>query len=128
MPYCERAPDLSGRDLAALAGAAPGAMDGVTFGPDGDDAFHLDPVPRLISAADWAALEAGLAQRVRALDAWCADVYGERRIVRGGGVPAGAVETPETLEPELQGLRLPLWVGIAGLDVVRAPDGRFLVL
>jgi uncharacterized circularly permuted ATP-grasp superfamily protein len=43
-------------------------------------------------------------------------------------VPARVVETIETYEPELQGLELPLWVGIAGLDVVRAPDGRFLVL
>jgi uncharacterized circularly permuted ATP-grasp superfamily protein len=128
MPYCERAPDLSGRDLAALAGAAQAAMDGVTFGPENDDAFHLDPVPRLIEAAEWAELEAGLAQRVRALDAWCADVYGERRIVHDGVVPARVVETIDTLEPSLRGLELPRWIGIAGLDVVRRPDGRFLVL
>jgi uncharacterized circularly permuted ATP-grasp superfamily protein len=65
---------------------------------------------------------------VRALDRWCADVYGERAIVRDGVVPARVVESIDRLEPELRGLELPLWVGIAGLDVVRAPDGRFLVL
>jgi uncharacterized circularly permuted ATP-grasp superfamily protein len=126
--FREFAPDLDGRDPAALAAAAYEAMDGVTFGADGDDRFHLDPVPRLIGAAEWDGLAAGLAQRVRALEAWCADVYGARAIVRDGVVPARVVETSETLEPRLQGVELPLWVGVAGLDVVRDPDGRFLVL
>ena len=85
-------------------------------------------MPRVIPAAEWEPLAAGLAQRVRALDRWCADAYGSRRIVADGVMPARVVETIDTLEPELMGLELPLWVGVAGLDVVRAPDGRFLVL
>ena len=85
-------------------------------------------MPRVISATEWEPLAAGLGQRVRALDRWCADVYGERRIVRDGVVPARVIETTDTLEPELRGVEKPLWVGVAGLDVVRAPDGRFLVL
>jgi uncharacterized circularly permuted ATP-grasp superfamily protein len=124
-PFRERAPDLDGHDPAALVDAARVAAEGVTFG---DGPFHLDPVPRVISADDWSALEAGLLQRVRALDAFCADVYGERRIVADGVVPARVVETIDTLEPALRGCVLDRWVGIAGLDVVRAPDGRFLVL
>jgi uncharacterized circularly permuted ATP-grasp superfamily protein len=128
MPFIEPAPDLDGRDPGDLLAAARAAMEAVTFGPPGDDTFHLDPVPRVIRAHEWAPLEAGLAQRVRALDAWCADVYGERRIVRDGVVPARVVETIDTYEPALQGMELPVWVAIAGLDVVRAPDGRFLVL
>jgi uncharacterized circularly permuted ATP-grasp superfamily protein len=128
VPYRERAPDLDGREPAELAAAARAAIQDVTFGPEGDDTFRLDPVPRVIAAAEWAELEAGLGQRVRALDAWCADVYGERRIVCDGVVPARVIETADTLEPLLRGLTLPVWVGIAGLDVVRAPDGRFLVL
>jgi uncharacterized circularly permuted ATP-grasp superfamily protein len=128
MPYSEPAPDLGGRDPAALLAAARAAMESVTFGDEDDPRFHLDPIPRVITAGEWAELEPGLAQRVRALDAWCADVYGERRIVRDGVVPARVIETIDTLEPRLRGLTLPLWVGIAGLDVVRAPDGRFLVL
>jgi uncharacterized circularly permuted ATP-grasp superfamily protein len=82
----------------------------------------------VLAADEWDRLAAGLAQRVRALEAWCADVYGPRRIVSDGVVPARVIETIETYEPRLQGVELPLWVGIAGLDVVRAPDGRFLVL
>jgi uncharacterized circularly permuted ATP-grasp superfamily protein len=126
MPYREQAPEVA--NPADLAAAVQAAMRDVTFGPPGDETFHLDPVPRLIAAADWERLEAGLIQRVRALDAWCADVYGERRIVRDGVVPERVIETIDTLEPSLRGLTLPRWVGIAGLDVVRAPDGRFLVL
>ncbi len=122
MPYQEQAPGLD--DPADLAAAAQAAIRDVTF----DGPFRLDPVPRVIAGADWERLRAGLIQRVRALDAWCADVYGERRIVRDGVVPERVIDTIEMREPTLQGLRLPRWVGIAGLDVVRAPDGRFLVL
>jgi len=127
-PFEEAAPRLDGHDPAALAAATREALEGVTFGAKGDERFHLDPVPRLIGAAEWEPLAAGLAQRVRALEAWCADVYGARRIVRDGVVPARVIDTIDTYEPRLQGVELPLWVGIAGLDVVRAPDGRFLVL
>ena len=124
-PYEERTPDLAGCDLVALVREARAAMEGVSFG---DERFDFDPVPRVIPAAEWEPLAAGLAQRVRALDRWCADAYGERRIVRDGVLPARVVETIDTFEPSLMGLELPLWVGVAGLDVVRAPDGRFLVL
>jgi uncharacterized circularly permuted ATP-grasp superfamily protein len=126
--YREPSPELSGVDPGALVAATREATKDVTFGSDGDERFLLDPIPRLIDAAEWDGLAAGLAQRVKALEAWCADVYGPRAIVRDGVVPARVIETIDTLEPRLQGLELPLWVGIAGLDVVRAPDGRFLVL
>ena len=124
-PYEEPAPDLGDCDPAALAAEARSQMRGVSFG---EQRFDFDPVPRVIPASEWEPLAAGLAQRVRALDRWCADAYGERRIVRDGVLPARVVETIDTFEPELMGLELPLWVGVAGLDVVRSPDGRFLVL
>ena len=130
IPFQEPAAGLNGRAPGELADAVQSAVDGagVTFGAKGDERFRIDPVPRVISAAEWAELEAGLAQRLRALDAFCADAYTERRIVREGVMPARVIETCETYEPELEGLELPVWVGVAGLDVVRAPDGRFLVL
>jgi uncharacterized circularly permuted ATP-grasp superfamily protein len=127
-PFDEPAADLGDRDPAALGAEARSSMQGVTFGPECDEEFYFDPVPRVIPAAEWEPLAAGLAQRVRALDRWCADAYGKRRIVADGVIPARVVETMDKLEPELVGLELPLWVGVAGLDVVRAPDGRFLVL
>jgi uncharacterized circularly permuted ATP-grasp superfamily protein len=93
MPFSEPAPDLDGYDPGGLLAAAQAAIEGVSF--DGG-AFHLDPIPRVIRADEWAPLEAGLAQRVRALNAWVADVYGERRIVRDGVVPSRVVETIDT--------------------------------
>src|SRR4051812_18792332 len=101
---------------------------GVTFGEGAP--FVIDPVPRLITALEWAELEAGLAQRVRALDAFVADVYGERRAVEAGLVPARLLEGIEFLEPDLSMFPPPhsAWISIAGLDVVRGADGHFRVL
>jgi uncharacterized circularly permuted ATP-grasp superfamily protein len=97
---------------------------------NGDGGFFVDPVPRVIGADEWAGLEAGLIQRVRALDAFVADVYGERAIVAAGVVPARVIESARLLERRAEGLRPPggIWIGVAGLDVVRGADGRFRVL
>ena len=96
----------------------------------GDARFHVDPVPRVITADDWTTVKRGLAQRVRALNAFVADVYGERRIVAEGVVPAYVIDTAEYYEPELRGIEPPggSWIGIAGLDVVRDGSGEWLVL
>jgi uncharacterized circularly permuted ATP-grasp superfamily protein len=124
---------LAGYDLEALAVEVErhSADEGVVFhSAKGDQAFVIDPVPRVIAAAEWARLEAGLAQRVRALNAFVADVYSERRIVAEGVVPARVIESAEYLEPQMQGVEPPggLWIGIAGLDLVRDHEGRFRVL
>ena len=109
-------------DLAAM---------GMTFRSiEGDERFRVDPVPRVIAAEEWARVERGLAQRVRALNAFVADVYGERRIVSEGVVPERVVETAPHLEPLMDGLRPPndIWIGVAGPDVVRTASGEFQVL
>src|SRR5215212_1106892 len=106
IPFRERAPDLGGRSPAELDAAVRTATADVTFG---DGHFHLDAVPRVIDSEEWEQLATGLIQRVRALDAWCADVYGERRIVRDGVVPARVIETIETLEPSLAGMSVDRW-------------------
>ncbi|WP_051325108.1 circularly permuted type 2 ATP-grasp protein [Candidatus Solirubrobacter pratensis] len=96
----------------------------------GDARFHVDPVPRVITAEDWVAVKRGLAQRVRALNAFVADVYGERRIVAAGVVPDYVIDTAEYYEPQMRGVEPPSgsWIGIAGLDVVRDGSGEWLVL
>ncbi len=124
---------LEGRDLEELAVEVErhSADEGVVFhSSDGDEVFVIDPVPRVLAAAEWARVEAGLAQRVRALNAFVADVYGERRIVAEGIVPARVIDGAEYLEPAMQGVRPPgdLWIGVAGLDLVRGDDGRLQVL
>jgi uncharacterized circularly permuted ATP-grasp superfamily protein len=96
----------------------------------GDSRFHVDPVPRVIAAEEWTVVKRGLAQRVRALNAFVADVYGARRIVDEGVIPAYVIDTAEYYEPEMRGVQPPggAWIGIAGLDVVRDADGEWLVL
>ena len=135
------APRQVGGAGLALLGPDPGAVAasvlhvlaerGVGFrSAGGDAAFRFCPVPRIIGAADWAALEAGLAQRVRALNAFVADTYGPRRAVAEGVIPERVIETSEGYEPSMQGVRPPggAWVGIAGLDLVRDATGELLVL
>jgi uncharacterized circularly permuted ATP-grasp superfamily protein len=121
---------LDGRDLGDLGRqVAQAAADrGITFGEEPEGAFLVDPIPRLITADEWRGLEAGLVQRVQALAAFVADAYGQRRIVTAGVVPAYVIESAEYYEPVLAGHDLSGGAYIAGLDVVRDRDGRFLVL
>jgi len=124
---------LEGHDLEALAATVDEqvAGEGVCFhSTSGDMAFAIDPVPRVLDAREWEAIELGLAQRVRALNRFIADVYAGRRIVEAGIVPARVIDTAEYYEPEMQGVRPPgdVWIGVSGLDLVRDADGRFQVL
>ncbi len=126
-------------EAVALAGPAelPGKISrsltraGVRFSSvEGDLEFYVDPVPRVITAADWEPVKRGLAQRVRALNAFVADVYGDQRIVAEGVVPAEVVQSADYYEPQMRGVRPPsgIWIGVAGLDLVRDRDGEWLVL
>ena len=104
---------------------------GVRFSSlEGDLQFYVDPVPRVITAADWEPVKRGLAQRVRALNAFVADAYGDQRIVTEGVVPRAVIDSADYYEPELRGLKPPgnVWIGVAGLDLVRDRDGEWLVL
>jgi uncharacterized circularly permuted ATP-grasp superfamily protein len=103
------------------------AADSARFG---DDPFVVDIVPRLLSADEWDPLARGLQQRTRALNAFLMDAYGERRIVEAGIVDAQSIDGAEGYEPDLAG-RLPALsppAPIIGFDLVRDPDGTFLVL
>lgn len=114
-------------ELAAAVKERLRAM-GVTFGAAADGIFALDPVPRLLTAAEWGELQAGVAQRLRTLDAFAADVYGEQRSLAEGVVPRAAVEGSPHYEPAMRGAPVSRWVAFAGLDVIRCPDGRFRVI
>ena len=96
---------LDDRDLGDLGREVAQAAEqrGIGFGEEPDGAFLVDPVPRLITAEEWRGLEAGLVQRVRALAAFVADAYGERRIVAAGVVPAYVIDSAEYHEPALAG-------------------------
>jgi uncharacterized circularly permuted ATP-grasp superfamily protein len=121
------------RDPSVLGRELRGALrkQGIRFeSVDGDDTWHVDPVPRVIPADEWEPMAAGLGQRVRALNAFVADVYGERRIVAEGVMPARVLDTAEGFEPAMSGVVPPdgVWTAVGGLDVVRDHRGTWMVL
>jgi len=109
---------------------------GITFAMNGDllgteRLIPFDLIPRIIPGDQWRTLEAGLRQRVRALNMFIHDVYHEGRIIRAGKVPAEQVYTNAQYRPEMQNVNVPLGVyaHVAGVDVVRSgADGDFYVL
>lgn len=92
--------------------------------------FPFDLIPRVIAAAEWREVERGLQQRIKALNLFLADVYGDQRILAEGVIPRHLVEGSKDYRPELKGIRPPkdVWVHIAGVDLIRDGDGRFTVL
>ena len=108
---------------------------GITFAVYGDkDAAErlipFDIIPRMISRAEWTKLEAGLIQRVKALNMFLADIYGNREILAAGKIPADLVYRNAYFRPEMSGRRVPhdIYVHIAGIDIVRVDDNKFYVL
>lgn len=108
---------------------------GITFAvygdPDADERLiPFDIIPRIISSAEWAVVEEGLKQRVAALNAFCADVYGAREVLRAGIVPEDLVLRNDRFALQQLGFRPPgdVWVHIAGIDLVRTGPGEFMVL
>jgi uncharacterized circularly permuted ATP-grasp superfamily protein len=104
--------------------------DGCTFGWGGKrEAFPVDLIPRVLTPEEWVVLAAGVEQRVHALDAFLHDVYGRRRIVAEGVIPDRVIHGADYHEPEIGRLPEPrVRIGVAGLDIIRTPDGRFQVL
>jgi uncharacterized circularly permuted ATP-grasp superfamily protein len=108
---------------------------GVTFSVysdarGGERVFPFDLIPRVIPASEWDRVERGLAQRVRALNMFLADVYGEQRILAEEVIPKKLVLGSSGYLPKLQGVRPPgdVYVHVAGIDLIRGPSGDFLVL
>ncbi len=137
-----------GPALAALLAAHPEELaraqalaersllnQGVTFSVYDDHRgaekiFPFCLVPRVIGAADWARVERGIGQRIRALEAFLDDVYGPQRILGSKTVPAEVILGAKHYLPQLRGVRPPRGVRIhvAGIDLIRDPDGVFRVL
>jgi uncharacterized circularly permuted ATP-grasp superfamily protein len=92
--------------------------------------FPFDLVPRPVAAAEWKEMEAGLVQRIRALNLFLHDVYHDRRILRAGVVPEDLVLQSKGYRPEMLGFDPPgrQYLHVVGTDLVRDPSGRFLVL
>ena len=104
---------------------------GVTFDLDGEERpFPLDVVPRLFEAAEWSMVDRGLVQRVRALEAFLDDIYGEGRILAENVIPQAVVLTSPGFLRAAYGIDPPngVRVHVAGIDLIRDEDGDLRVL
>ncbi|TQK03533.1 circularly permuted type 2 ATP-grasp protein [Herbaspirillum sp. SJZ107] len=108
---------------------------GITFAVYGDNAgkerlIPFDIIPRVINAAEWSRLQAGLVQRVTALNLFLHDVYHDQAILKAGVIPREQVLNNAQYRPAMQGVKLPsdIYAHIAGVDIVRAGEGEFYVL
>ena len=124
---------LSPSDLSERGAARARSFleQGITFSSSGREwVFPLDLIPRLIPEQEWEHIEAGVAQRVRALEAFLADVYGNRQVLADGVVPYGLVATSANFTRAAAGIRPAngVRVHLAGIDLVRGADGVMRVL
>src|SRR4051812_8818445 len=108
---------------------------GVTFSVYSDKRgtekiFPICLVPRVIAADEWARVEKGLCQRIAALCAFLDDMYGPQRILASGRVPADLIVGAKFFLPKLRGMQPAggVRIPIAGIDLIRSPDGVFRVL
>lgn len=108
---------------------------GITFAVYGDNAgkerlIPFDIIPRVIDAGEWTQLQAGLVQRVTALNLFLHDIYHEQNILKAGIIPREQIFENAQYRPQMQGVNVvnDIYAHIAGVDIVRAGAGEFYVL
>jgi len=108
---------------------------GITFTVYNDDAgieriFPFDIIPRILTAAEWEHIEAGIRQRLRALNLFLKDIYSNQQIVKDGTIPAELIATCPHYTREVFGIKVPhdLFVHISGIDLIRSENGTFYIL
>jgi uncharacterized circularly permuted ATP-grasp superfamily protein len=111
------------------------AQRGVTFSVYSDDrgtekVMPVCLVPRVIGAAEWTRLERGLVQRLTALQLFLDDLYGAQRVLRENVIPSELILGSKQYLPQLRGMKPPggVRIHIAGIDLIRSPDGVLRVL
>jgi uncharacterized circularly permuted ATP-grasp superfamily protein len=115
-------------DLAALVA---GITFRVYFEDTGvDRAMPFDLIPRVIALKEWQGIEAGLKQRVKALNRFIDDLYNDQEIIRDGVFPAELLANSENFQEQCRGISPPLgiWAHVCGSDLVRDSDGTMYVL
>jgi uncharacterized circularly permuted ATP-grasp superfamily protein len=104
---------------------------GVTFDVGGvERPFPLDLVPRVIASPEWEIIEAGVAQRVRALEAFLSDIYSDARVISDGVIPSQLVTSSTHFHRAVWGIQPSngVRIHVAGVDLIRNPDGDVRVL
>lgn len=92
--------------------------------------FPFDLIPRVITTTEWEHIEAGIRQRLRALNLFLKDIYHEQQIIADGIMPASLIASCPHFVREVFGVRVPhdIYVHISGIDLVRDADGTYYVL
>lgn len=92
--------------------------------------WPFDILPRIITAGEWAHIEAGLKQRIRALNLFLKDLYHGQRILKDGVIPAQLIYNGKDFRREIMDIDAPhdIYTHISGVDLIRDEDGRYLVL
>jgi len=135
--FASKLQGLSATELTNVQLAADHYLQnvGITFNVYGHEqgterVWPFDVVPRIIDSGEWAQIDLGLKQRIKALNLFINDVYNERHIIRDGIVPEELVLSSKTYRPQCEGLQPPhkAWCHITGTDLVRDKDGRMYVL
>ena len=108
---------------------------GITFNVYGRDEgtekiFPFDLIPRIIPNNDWRQIEAGLKQRIFALNEFIQDIYNDKKILKDKVVPEDLILSSQTYRKECEGFTPPrgIWCHVTGTDLVRGGDGCFYVL
>jgi len=136
-PIVEQLERLGRKEFRARQKLADGTFlrGGITFSVYSDRRgaeriFPFDLIPRIIEHAQWRRVERGLEQRVRALNAFLTDIYGDQRILAEKIIPEDFVLGAKGYLPEMRGIRPPggVYVHIAGIDLIQGPDGEYKVL
>lgn len=128
---------LSSQELKERQAAADRALvqSGITFNVYSDNrgvekTLPFDLIPRIVAADEWARLDAGLKQRVMALNLFINDLYHEQKILKDGVIPKNLIASSPGFKKQCIGLNPPhgIWCHISGIDLVRNNDGQFYVL
>ena len=139
-PYCAIADWLATQSIEQLLRKRADAeglfrRTGITFAVYGDPSpaerlIPFDIIPRVIAAAEWRRLAAGIEQRVRAVNAFMHDIYHRQEIVKAGRIPEELIIQNAAFVPEMIGVDPPLGVysHIIGIDIVRTAENEFYVL
>ena len=105
-------------------------LQGITFTVYGAESsteriIPTDLLPRIISAEEWKTVEAGLTQRLKALNMFLADIYSGQQILMDGVVPRDLVLQAPSYRREMQNLFVPhqAYANVCGSDLIRQPDG-----
>ncbi|MCB1904395.1 MAG: circularly permuted type 2 ATP-grasp protein, partial [Gammaproteobacteria bacterium] len=137
IPLLRTLREFDDEDLETRQHAAEMAIKemGITFtvyseGDAIDRAWPFDIVPRIIPKSEWDVVEAGLKQRVMALNLFIDDLYHGQKIVKDGVFPKEVLAKSKNFRPQCVGIDPPLgiWAHICGSDLVRDSDGTLYVL